>query len=52
VSDPRARYAATPPALRAMVRTTIRAYTYAFTIYFYAGLLELHGGDSLSPEHH
>src|SRR6266849_107980 len=43
VSVPRARYEATPPALRAMVRTTIRAVYIRFTIYSYAGLLELHG---------
>src|SRR6266478_2044956 len=52
LSDPRARYAATPPALRARIRTPIRAVYIRFTIYFYAGIPELHGGDSLSPTHH
>src|SRR5882757_2266369 len=52
VSNPRARYAATPPAPRAMVRTTIRAVYIRLTSYCYAGIPELHGGDSLSPEHH
>src|SRR5467141_3361374 len=52
LSNPRTRYAATPPALRAMIRTTIRAVYIRFTIYSYAGMLELHGADSLFPKHH
>ena len=39
LSDPLARYAATPPALSAMVRTTMRAVYIRFTIYIYAATL-------------
>src|SRR3979411_3237386 len=44
LSDPLARYAATTPALRAMVRTTIRAVYIRITIYTYAGTPELYVG--------
>ena len=47
-SDPLARYAATPPAPRAMVRTTIRAVFIRFTIYFYAGRLNSVAASPLS----
>src|SRR4030081_2388333 len=51
LSDPLARYAATTPALRAMVRTTIRAVYIRFTIYTYAGTPELYVGLAASKHH-
>src|SRR5258708_34599727 len=47
-SDLLARYAATPPALRAMVRTTMRAVFIRFTIHIYGEILELHVVTALS----
>src|SRR5438105_10067538 len=44
-----ARYAATPPALSAMVRTTIRAVYIRFTIYVYAAMLEVHALTTSPP---
>src|SRR4029450_794129 len=45
--NPLARYAATPPATRAMVRTTRRAVFIRFYFHIYA--LELHVVTALSP---
>src|SRR5258708_31304682 len=50
LSNPLARYAATPPAPRAIVRTTIRAVFIRFTIHIYAETLELHVVAALSQE--
>src|SRR6202171_4973782 len=47
--EPLAQYAATPPAPRAMVRTTIRAVFIRFTIHIHAETLELHVVAALSP---